>query len=158
MTSLARLISCLVVCAALGLACSGAGVAAPKPSPQELWEVYPLDPTGSGARRRPRATPAPETTARRSEARPRGGVAGVSKTQRQPRTVVRDEGSGTPVAVGLMIGVAAAAIILLALAALPPVAALGRVAELVVDRRIDLLLAGVSALLLVTIVYLVGGY
>jgi hypothetical protein len=156
-TSRVRLISCLVVCAALGLACSGAGVAAPKPSPQELWELYPLDPSGSGARHRPRAAP-PRDTTTRSEARPRGGVAGVSKTRRQPRTVVRDEGSGTPVAVGLMIGVAAAAIILLALAALPPAAALGRVGELVVDRRIDLLLAGVSALLLVTIVYVVGGY
>lgn len=157
MTSRGSLISCLVVCAGFGLACSGTGVAAPKPSPQELWEVYPLDPTGSGARQRPRTATARGTTTR-TEARPRGGVAGVTRTQRQRRTVVRDEGSGTPVAVGLMIGVAAAAIILLALAALPPAAALGRVAELVVDRRIDLLLAGVSALLLVTIVYLVGGY
>jgi hypothetical protein len=157
MTSRRSLITWLVVCAALGLAGSSAVVAAPKPSPQELWELYPLDPTGSGARQRPR-TPIVRQTTTQGEARPRGGVAGVTRTQQQPRVVVRDEGRGTPVAVGLMIGVASAAIILLALAALPPAAALGRVAGLVVDRRIDLLLAGVSALLLVTIVYLVGGY
>jgi hypothetical protein len=57
-----------------------------------------------------------------------------------------------------MIGVAAAAIILLALAALPPAAALGRVAVLVANRRVDLLVAGVLTLLAVTVVYIAGGY
>jgi hypothetical protein len=116
-----------------------------------------MDPSGSGARPRPRAAIVRETTAS-GGARPRSGVAGVSRTQRPPTTAAREEGSGTPVAVGLMIGVAAAAIILLALAALPPAAALGRVADLAADRRVDLLVAGVLTLLAVTVVYIVGGY
>jgi hypothetical protein len=153
MTSCSHLTVCLVVCAAMGFAGTDVGLAAPQSTPQELWELYPLDPTGSGARQRPPGATAPETTT--GEAQPRGAVAGVRKTQ-QPRTVERDEGSGTPVAVALMIGVAAAAIILLALAALPPAPALGRVAEFVADRRIDLLLAGMFALLIVTAVYVAG--
>jgi hypothetical protein len=157
MTSRSHLTACLVVCAAMGFAGTGAGIAAPQPMPQELWELYPLDPTGSGARQRPPGATAPETTTATTaaEAQPRGAVAGVRKTQ-QPRTVERGEGSGTPVAVGLMIGVAAAALILLALAALPPAPAFGRIGELAAGRRIDLLLAGVFALLIVTAVYVAG--
>jgi hypothetical protein len=156
MMSRRRLTVCLL-CAAAGLVVGGPGVAAPQPSPEELWKVYPMDPAGTGARPRPRAAIVRETTAK-GEAQPRGGVAGASRTQRPRTTVTREDDSGTPVAVGLMIGVAAAAIILLALAALPPAAAFGRVAGLAANRRVDLLLAGVCTLLVVAVVYVVGGY
>ena len=154
----------LVVCGALGLAWADAPVAASKPAPQELWELYPLDPAGSrgGERQRtatataPATTTAPGTTT--TPDAPQSGVAGVSTTRR-PRTAAEgldSGGGGTPVGIGLMLGVAAAAITLLALAALPRDRGPHRVAELVAARRVDMMVAGAFALLSVTLVYFVG--
>jgi hypothetical protein len=154
----------LVVCGVVGLACTDAAVAA-KPAPQELWELYPLDPAGPRGRERqrtatatrPATTTAPGTTTRR-DAPPAGGVAGVSTTQR-PRTAAEEldsGGGGTPVGIGLVLGVAAAAITLLALAALPSDRGPNRVAELVAARRVDMMVAGAFALLFITVVYFVG--
>jgi hypothetical protein len=55
-----------------------------------------------------------------------------------------------------MFGVAAAAITLLALAALPSDRGPNRVAELVAARRLDMMVAGAFALLFVAVVYFVG--
>ena len=60
------------------------------------------------------------------------------------------------VVIGLVLGVAAAAITLLALAALPSDRGPNRVAELVASRRVDMMVAGAFALLFVTVVYFVG--
>jgi hypothetical protein len=154
----------LVVCGVVGLACTDAAVAA-KPAPQKLWELYPLDPAGSRGRERQRtamATAPATTTAAGTtttpDARPAGGVAGVSTTQR-PRTAaegIDSGGGGTPIGIGLMFGVAAAAITLLALAALPSDRGPTRVAELVAARRLDMMVAGAFALLFVAVVYFVG--
>jgi hypothetical protein len=151
----------LVVCGVIALACTDASVAATKPAPQELWELYPLDPAGSRGREHERmATATSPTTAPRTTPTPDAppsGVAGVSTKQR-PRTADKaDSGSGgTPLGIGLMLGVAAAGITLLALAALPRDRGPNRVAELVAARRVDMMVAGAFALLFVTVVYFVG--
>jgi hypothetical protein len=150
----------LVVCGVVALACTDASVAATKPAPQELWELYPLDPAGSRGREHQRtATATAPTTAPGTTAdAPPSGVAGVSTTQR-PRTAAKgfdSGGGGTPLRIGLMLGVAAAGITLLALAALPRDRGPHRVAELVAARRVDMMVAGAFALMFVTVVYFVG--
>jgi hypothetical protein len=75
-------------------------------------------------------------------------VAGVSTGKRGS-----SDDDGTPVVLGLLLGGIAAAIFLLLMAVLPPRAVV-RLRGLRADRRLDMVLAGVLALLVVTIVYL----
>jgi hypothetical protein len=189
MTSPRRIAVVLAVCGLAGLVPAGTVVAAPNPSPGELWEMYPLDPAGSGARERPRgavtraqtrtaqtptataptATAATTTTATTTtattgvavttarETEPSGAVAGVSTTQRPPATAAdagAGDAGGSAVLTGLIFGVAAAGMILLALAALPPAATPERIADLVAARRIDMTLAGTFILIAAAIVYI----
>jgi hypothetical protein len=143
------LAACLLVCG-LGYAGAATGTAlgTAKPSPKPLWELYPLDPTGGGARERPAIT----TETARPSPPPRSGVAGVSTTV----TVAAQNGSGeggTSPVFAILLGSLAAAILLLLLAAVPETAT-PRLARLRADRRLDIVLAGVLALLVVTVIYL----
>jgi hypothetical protein len=141
------LAACLLVCS-LGYAGAGTALAAAKPSPKPLWDLYPLDPTEGGARERPAIT----TEAPRPSPPPRGGVAGVSTTV----TVATQNGSGedgTSPVFAILLGGLAAAILLLLLAAVPETAT-PRLARLRADRRLDIVLAGALALLVVTVIFL----
>lgn len=152
-----RRVACLLICALVVLACTGASLGAPEPSPQELWKVYPLDPTAGGTDERRPTT----TEAARPSPPPSSGVAGTSATKRT-RTVAkqevaaRDDGD-TPVSFALLLGGLAGAILLLGLAALPQKAAV-RLAGWRGDRRLDLALAGGVTLLVATVVYVVSAY
>jgi hypothetical protein len=155
-TTRRRLAACLLACCLVALAAAGEGLAAAKPSPQELWELYPLDPTGRGEGERPATT-----TQRGGRPSPRGGVAGATTTKRERTgsagaTVAGQEGSedgGTPLSFGLLLGGLMASILMLGAAALPE-RAIPRMGNVLVDRRLDLVLAGVFGLLVVTVVYL----
>jgi hypothetical protein len=150
-TTRRRLAVSLLVCGLVAHAGADTGLGAAKPSPKELWQLYPLDPTGRGERERPVTT----TEAGRPSQPPRGGVAGTGRTV----TVGTQQGSGddggggTSVSFALLLGGLVGAILLLSLAALPP-PAFPRLARLRVDRRLDIGLAGALALLVVTLVYL----
>jgi hypothetical protein len=147
-----RLAVSLLVCGLVAHAGAGTGLGAAKPSPKELWKLYPLDPTGRGERERPVTT----TEAGRPSPPPRGGVAGTRRTVTvgtQQRS--GDDGGGTSVSFALVIGGLVGAILLFSLAALPATAA-RRLTRWRVDRRRDVALAGALALLVVTLVYLVS--
>lgn len=148
MTKRAHRAACLVTLLLCALVAVGGAHPAPKPAPEELWEVYPLDPTAGGTER-------PATTTRRVE-QPRSGVAGVSTTKATEPSGADSDAGGRSVSKGLVLGVALAAAILLALAALPEAAA-PRVGRLVGDRRIDIAVGGAVALLLAAAVYVVIG-
>jgi hypothetical protein len=150
-----RLSACLLVCCLVALAAAGTGFAAAKPSPQELWELYPLDPTGRGEEERPATTTRPS-----GQPSPGGGVAGSSTTRRDETgsagpTVAGQEGSeddGIPLSFGLLLGGLVASILMLAAAALPE-RAIPRIGGMLDDRRLDMALAGMFGLLIVTVVY-----
>lgn len=149
-----RLAACLFVCCLAALAPASAVLPAAEPAPQELWKLYPLDPTGRGKAEHPatRAEPGGQPS-------PPSGVAGVSTTGSRGGTVVTKddlEDGGTPLWLGLVLGGLVAAILMLGLASLP-VRAVPRRGAMLVDRRLDMALAGVLALLVVTIVYLASG-
>jgi hypothetical protein len=158
-TTRRRLAACLLVCCLLALAAAGAGLAAAKPSPQELWELYPLDPTGRRSAKQPVTT-----TQTPDQPSSRGGVAGVGTTKREGTgptgaTVAADDRSrdvGTALFVGLMLGGLVAAILMLAVATLPE-SVIPRLGVSLADRRLEMALAGSLALFVVTVVYLSSG-
>jgi hypothetical protein len=140
----------LLVCGLVGRAEAQTGLAAAKPSPKELWRLYPLDPTGSGARERPVTT----TEAGRPSPPPRGGVAGTRRTVTVgTRDRSGDGGGGLPTSFAILLGGFVGAILLLIVAALLPTTG-PRSGRLRVDRRLDVALAGAFALLVVTLIYL----
>jgi hypothetical protein len=140
----------LLVCGLVAQAEAQSGLAAAKPSPKELWRLYPLDPTGSGARERPVTT----TEAGRPSQPPRGGVAGTRRTVTVgTRDRSGDGGGGLPTSLAILLGAFAGAIVLLIVAALLPTAG-PRLGRFRVDRRLDIALAGAFALLVVTLIYL----
>jgi hypothetical protein len=147
-----RRASCLIVCSLLALGAAGAGLPAAKPSPQELWEQYPLDPTGRGSGTQPATTtPAPDRPSSRD------GVAGVRTTRREGPApagakVAAEDRSTPALLLGLLLGSLAAAILMLAVAILP-VSAIPRLGGVVADRRREMALAGAVILLVVTVVY-----
>jgi hypothetical protein len=143
-----RLAVCMVACvSALGAA---GELPAQQPSPQELWELYPLDPAGPGEGERPATT----TGAARPSPSPRSGVAGAVATNPSRAATAEDETDESgAVALALLLGGLAAAIVLLGAAALPQTAA-PRVAGVLADRRLEIALAGALTLLVVTGVYL----
>jgi hypothetical protein len=143
-----RLTVCVVAClVALG---SAGELAAQQPSPQELWELYPLDPAGRGEAERPATT----TGAARPSPPPRSGVAGAVATNPSQAATAEDETDESgAVALALLLGGLAAAIVLLGAAALPQTAA-PRVAGVLAVRRLEIALAGALTLLVVTGVYL----
>lgn len=146
-----RLAACLFVCCLVALAPAGAALPAEEPSPQELWKLYPLDPTGRGKAKRPATPTEPD-----GPPSPRSGVAGLNTTRSRGGAVVTKEDSedgGTPLWLGLVLGGLVAALLMLAFAALPA-RAVPRRGAILADRRLDMTLAGVLALLVVTIVYL----
>lgn len=159
MTTRRRLGACLLVCCVVALAPASAGFPAAKPSPQVLWKLYPLDPTGLGKGEH-RAAP----TQRDSPPSPRSGVAGASTTRQRGTgstgaTVAREDDSedgGTALWLGLVLGGLVAALLMLGVAALPE-RAIPRRGAMLVDRRLDTALSGLLALLVVTIVYLASG-
>lgn len=152
MTTRRRLAVFLLVCGLVAHAGAGTGLGAAQPSPKELWELYPLDPTGRGERERPVTT----TRAGRLSPPPRSGVAGTRRTVTVgTQEGLRDDGGGTSVSFAVLLGGLVGAILLISLAALPATAA-PRLARLRVDRRLDIALAGALALLVVTLVYLTG--
>lgn len=146
MTTVRRLAACLLVCGLVGLAVASAALPAAKPSPQELWELYPLDPTGRGERERPATTTQPAGQP------PRAGVAGQSTTRRAGSGQEGSEDGGIPLALGFLLGGLVASILMLCLAALPE-RVTPRLDGVLVDRRLDMALAGAFGLLVVTIVY-----
>ena len=149
MTARCLLTVSLLVCGLVAHAEADTGHAAAKPSPKELWRLYPLDPTGSGARERPMTT----TEAGRPSPPPRGGVAGTRRTVTVgTRDRSSDGGSGLPTSFAILLGAFAGAILLLIVAALLPTAG-PRSGRLRVDRRLDIALAGAFALLVVTLIY-----
>jgi hypothetical protein len=158
-TTRRRLAPCLLICCVLALAAAGAGLAAAKPSPQKLWELYPLDPTGRGSGKQPTTT-----TQTPDQPSPRGGVAGVGTTKREGTgptgaTVAADDRSrdvGAAVFVGLMLGGLAAAILMLAVATLPE-SVIPRLGGSLADHRLEMALAGSLALLVITVVYVSRG-
>jgi hypothetical protein len=151
-TTARRLASCLLVCCLAGLAAAGAALPAEKPSPQELWKLYPLDPTRRGEGDfRPPTTQRPATTTQRP----------ATTTQPAPTVPAQegaeegggaDEGSGTPLWRGFLLGGLVAAILMLCVAALPE-RAIPRLGGALVDRRLDIALAGAFTLLVVMFVY-----
>jgi hypothetical protein len=145
-----RLAVSLLVCGLVAHAGAGTGLGAAKPSPKELWKLYPLDPTGRGERERPVTT----TEAGRPSPPAPGGVAGKTATVGTQDGSGDDDG-GTSVSFALVIGGLVGAILLFSLAALPATAA-RRLTRWRVDRRRDVALAGALALLVVTLVYLVS--
>jgi hypothetical protein len=152
-TRSARNAGCLV-CALLALTAPAGTFAAEKPSPQELWKLYPLDPahaSGEPATTTPTAGPPS----------PPGGVAGTSTTRRGPErgagsTAVDNGGGSTRLALGLVIGGLLAATLMLALALLPE-SATSRVGRLLAEQRLEMMVAGMLTLVIVTLVYLVSG-
>lgn len=151
----------------IALAGAGPGFAAEKPPPQELWELYPLDPTGGAPREQPASTttttgaatgetPPATTAAAPPSPAPRGGVAGTSTTRPSdnPATARDADDDRSALSFGVILGALAASIILLGLAALPLAAAPRRVGPLVEERRVALAIAGTLTLLVMTVVYL----
>jgi hypothetical protein len=147
--------ACVLVCSLVTLAAAGAGLSAAKPSPQELWELYPLDPTGRGSGTQP-----PTTTPTPDRPSSRDGVAGVSTTKRAGTapaggTVAAEDRStdvGTALVPGLLLGGLVAAILMLA-AAIVPAHVIPRLGGMFSDRRLEMALAGAVTLLVVTVVY-----
>jgi hypothetical protein len=88
-------------------------------------------------------------------------VAGASTTRREETgsattTVAASNDSvngRTPLSFGVLIGALAASILLLALAALPLIAAPGR-AGLLIERRVEMAVVGTLTLLVITVFYL----
>jgi cobalamin biosynthesis Mg chelatase CobN len=182
MTAHGSLRAVMLVCCLLALGTAGAGVAAEKPSPQELWKLYPLDPSRGerpagtkAAEERPAATtpakrgtapragtttaaktPPAATTEAEPQPAPRGGVAGASTTRPAETGSAEATGaasdSGTPLSFGLLLGGLFAALLMLGAAALPE-RAIPRLGGVVGDRRLEMALAGTLTLLVVTIVY-----
>jgi hypothetical protein len=157
-TTVSRLTSCLLVGCLVGLAAAGAALPAEKPSPQELWELYPLDPTGTGEGQRPATTtqrpvtttqpPAtttqpPATTTQATVPAQEGAKGGGSADE---------GGGGAPLLLGFLLGGLVAAILMLCVAALPE-RAIPRVGGTLVDRRLDIALAGAFTLLVVMFVF-----
>lgn len=159
MTTRRRLAACLLVCCLVALAPVSAGLPAAKPSPEELWKLYPLDATGRGKGEHRAAPTKPDR-----QPSPRSGVAGASTTRQEGTgstgaTVARDDDSedgGTALWLGLVLGGLVAAVLMLGVAALPE-RAIPRRGAMLVDRRLDLAFSGVLALVVVTIVYLASG-
>lgn len=170
-----RITAGLAICAVAGPAFPGVATAA-DPEPRKLWEVYPLVVAETGERRRQTtttttaattgstapATTAPATTSPATTPAPAtttgGGVAGVSTAQAERAAAEQDDSDdgGFPIGVGLMLGVAVAAISFLVLAALPSDRGPQWLGELVAARRADMMVAGAFALLFVGFVYFVG--
>ena len=165
-----RVTAGLAICAVAGLAFTGVANSA-DPAPRQLWEVYPLEVAETGERRRQTrrpttaattATTAPATTSPATTPAPAtttgGGVAGVSTAQAERAAAEQDDSDdgGFPIGVGLMLGVAVAAISFLVLAALPSDRGPQWLGELVAARRADMMVAGAFALLFVGFVYFVG--
>jgi hypothetical protein len=154
-TARGRLTGSLLVCCLVALAFPGASLPAEKPSPQDLWELYPLDPSGRGPSERP-PTPSPPA----DQPSRAGGVAGTSTTKRDGTrpagSTVAAESSdddGTPLSLGILIGGVVAAILMLGLAILPEPAT-GKLGRFLADRRVEMAVAGMLTLLIVTVVYL----
>jgi hypothetical protein len=143
------LAACLFVFGLLALGVAG-GVAAQQPSPEELWELYPLDPTEQGERERPATT----TEAVAPSPPPAAGGGTDTTSSSRPDAAVDSSADDASLSLALVLGGLAAAIVLLATAALPAAAAPG-VAGLLIRHRLELALAGAVALLVVTVVYLV---
>lgn len=155
MTTLRRASVCVLAgtVAMLGLAADGAySRAKPKPTPQPLWDLYPLDPTRGDAR---------ERASRPTRSRPgAGGVAGKSATvpvKLEPGAANESSGGGSSFSFALLVGAFAAAIILLALAALPR-NAVPRLSEKVAEHRLDVALAGALALVVLATIYFAGSF
>ena len=158
MTTARRLTACLLVGCLVGLAAAGTALAAPKPSPQELWELYPLDPTGRGEGEfRPPRTQRPATTTQRpatTTQRPATTTQATVPVQEGAKEggSADEDGGGAPLLLGFLLGGLVAAILMLCVAALPE-RAIPRVGGAVVDRRLDIALAGAFTLLVVMFVF-----
>lgn len=141
------------------LALGGAGVApAQQPSPEELWEMYPLDPTGRGEREQPATTTATTSTTTTTTVapppspQPQSGVAGTATTSRDRSASADESDEDASVSLALVLGGLAAAIVLLA-AAVVPAAVAPRLGGFLADYRIEVALAGGLTLLVVAVVY-----
>jgi hypothetical protein len=143
----------LAVCA---LALGGAGVApAQQPSPEELWEMYPLDPAGRGEPEQPAtttATTSTTTTVAPPSPQPQSGVAGTATTSRERSASVDESDDDASASLALVLGGLAAAIVLLA-AAVVPAAVAPRFGAFLTDYRLEVALAGALTLLVVAVVY-----
>jgi hypothetical protein len=86
------------------------------------------------------------------------GLAAATTTRRPPEFPSRSSADDrSPIVVGVMVGLAAAGLLLLVLAALPSDVGPERVAALVARRRVDLTLGGAVVLLAAAaIVYVIG--
>ena len=150
MTTARRLTACLLVGCLVGLAAAGTALPAPKPSPQELWELYPLDPTRSGNREfRPPTTQRPATTTQRPATTTRPTAPAPEGANEGGGA---EEGGGIPLWRGFLLGGLVAAILMLCVAVLPE-RAIPRLGSALVDRRLDIALAGAFTLLVVMFVY-----
>jgi hypothetical protein len=144
--------------AVFALALGGAGVApAQQPSPEELWEMYPLDPTGRGEREQPATTTATTSTTTTAVApppspQPQSGVAGTVTTSRDRSASADESDEDASVSLALVLGGLAAAIVLLA-AAVVPAAVAPRLGAFLADYRLEVALAGAVTLLVVAVVY-----
>lgn len=148
MTTGRRLAACLFVVALVGLGAANAALAAQQPSPNELWELYPLDPAGRD--QRPATTPA----AAPPSPPPQAGGAGAVTVSPDPAVATADRSADdSSLSLALLLGGLAAAIVLLATAALPAAAA-PRVGGLLAQHRLELALAGAVTLLAVAVAYL----
>jgi hypothetical protein len=139
------------------LALGGAGVApAQQPSPDELWEMYPLDPTGRGEREQPATTTATTSTtttvAPPPSAQPQSGVAGTATISRDRSASADKSDEDASVSLALVLGGLAAAIVLLA-AAVVPAGVAPRLGGFLADYRIEVALAGALTLIVVAVVY-----
>jgi hypothetical protein len=145
-TTARRLAACLLVCCLGGLAAAGEALPAAKPSPQELWELYPLNPTGRSEGERPPTTTAPTV--------PPTTTPPTVPATTTAATVPVQEGAedGTSLSLAFLLGGLVASILMLCVAALPE-RAIPRLGGALVDRRLDIALAGVLTLLVVTVVY-----
>ncbi len=152
MTAPRRLAACLVVC---GLAL-GAASAAPaqreQPSPRELWEMYPLNPT-EGERERPAATTPTTTVPASPSPPPRRGVAGEVTRSPSRSAAPGDSDDTGALARAVLLGGLAAAIVLLSAALVPSTPAprlIGRLAH----YRLEIALAGAFVLVAVAVLYI----
>jgi hypothetical protein len=163
MTSRRRLAACIVLSAVAALGAAGGGVAAErahaqKPSPHELWELYPLDPTRAAETQRPPARERPPAQPEPRRRRPPRGTVASPATRVSPRPHSADaavapkkSNDRTPLSFGLVLGGVLASILMLVVAALPE--RIPRLGATLADHRVEVALAGTLALLAVTIVY-----
>jgi hypothetical protein len=146
------LAACLVVSA---LALGGANVAPAQqqPSPEELWELYPLDPSGRDeGGQQPGDTTATTASTPPPSPQPRSGVAGTATTGRDRSAATGGSDDEASLSLAILLGGLAAAIVLLG-AAIVPATVAPRVSGFLAHYRLEVALAGALTLLVVAVLY-----